>query len=145
MAKINQEGVTISMFVKKFKRKCDVRGCKNIANVYLISKRREMGNTIAVCRDCMQEALALTENYTEPEKVIKEERPLFPHPELNLTGSSVVKNEPESKPQEVVETIAEKETIPAMDDTDAITEEPITTTTKPKTITNNKKKTDKKK
>lgn len=145
MVEINQEGVTINMFVKKFKRKCDVRGCKNIANVYLISKRREMGNTIAICRDCMQEALALTENYTEPAKAIKEERPLFPHPELSVTRSSVVKKELEPEPQEVIEAFAEEEPIPVMEDTVTTTEEPITTTTKPKTTTNNKKKTNKKK
>ena len=132
------------MFVKRFKRKCDVRGCKNITDVYLISKRREMGNTIAMCRECMKEALASTESYVEPIKVKKENRPLFPHPELAVTISSVADKEPE--PTEVIEEATEEETIPTAEDTvteEEVKEEPTT----PKKPTNkgnsNKKKSNK--
>ena len=58
------------MFVKKFKRKCDVRGCKNTANVFLISKRREMGNTIAICTECLKDAQASIDGYVEEKKVV---------------------------------------------------------------------------
>ena len=101
------------MFVKKFKRKCSVRGCKNTANVYLVSKRREMGNTIGICTDCLKGAMASIENYTEPPKVVKPDAPLFPHPELEVTTSSVADTEPEPKEvivegtEEVVDTVAE--------------------------------------
>ena len=96
------------MFVKRFKRKCDVRGCKNTANVFLISKRREMGNTIAICTDCLKEAQSSIDGYVEEKKVvIREDRPLFPHPELKVTLSSVADVEP--KPKEVIE---ETEDIP---------------------------------
>ena len=89
---INQERGIIDMFVKRFKRKCSVRGCKNTTNVYLVSKRREMGNTIGICTDCLKEAAASIENYTEPPKVKKEVKSLFPHPELKVTLSSVADN-----------------------------------------------------
>ena len=117
------------MFVKKFKRKCDVRGCKNTADVFLISKRREMGNTIAMCRDCMKEALKATESYVEPVKVKKEVKPLFPHPELDVTISSVADNEP--KPTEVIAEVTE-------DITETVTEDTVTIETK-----GNKKKSSK--
>ena len=45
------------MYVKKIKRKCGVRGCKN-TETYAISKSREMGNSIIACKECMLEALA---------------------------------------------------------------------------------------
>ena len=109
------------MFVKRFKRKCDVRGCKNITDVYLISKRREMGNTIAMCRDCMKEALASTENYVEAVKVKKEPKTLFPHPELEVTLSSVAEKEPE--PQEVIEEATEETPISVAEDTVTIKKE----------------------
>ena len=95
------------MFIKKFKRKCDVRGCKNTTNVYLISNRREMGNTIAICTDCLKEAQKAIDGYVEEKKtVIKKDRPLFPHPELDVTISSVADNEP--NPTEVIEEVTEE-------------------------------------
>lgn len=126
------------MFIKKFKKKCGVRGCKNTSNVFLISQRREMGNTVAICRDCMKEALTSTDNYKEPEKVKREDKPLFPHPELEVALSSVAVGEPE--PKEVIEASTEGVSISAAEDA-ATQEEPITTnyaiTTKKKS---NKKK-----
>ena len=96
------------MFVKRFKRKCDVRGCKNTTNVYLVSKRREMGNTIAICTDCMKEIQSSVEGYVEEKKVVvREDKPLFPHPELEVTLSSVAEPEPE----EVIEEVTEDNTV----------------------------------
>ena len=104
------------MFVKKFRRKCDVRGCKNTANVFLVSKRREMGNTIAVCTDCLKEAQSSIDGYVEEKKaVVKEDRPLFPHPELDVTLSSVA--EPEPEPQEVIEPETEELPVSVAEDT----------------------------
>lgn len=120
------------MFVKKFKRKCSVRGCKNTANVYLVSKRREMGGTIGICTDCLKEAAESIKAYTEPPKVIKEEKPLFPHPELEVTTSSVT-DDKEPKPQEVIEEVAEEISVTVAEDSVTI-EKPKTTTatSKPK-------------
>ena len=130
------------MFVKRFKRKCDVRGCKNTSDVFLISQRREMGNTIAMCRSCMKEALASTESYTEPVKVKKEVRPLFPHPELDVTLSSVADTEPE--PQEVIVDVTEENPISVTEDTVTI-DEPKADVPQQRTPANNKKKANKKK
>ena len=133
------------MFIKKFKRKCDVRGCKNTANVFLVSKRREMGNTIAICTDCLKEAQSTIDGYVEEKKTtIKVDRPLFPHPELDVTISSVADdNEPKLK--EVIEGKTEEFPIPVAEDTVTIEEKPKTTTTnKPKAPTNSKGKSNKK-
>ena len=124
------------MFVKRFKRKCDVRGCKNTTNVYLVSKRREMGNTIAICTDCMKEIQKSVEGYVEEKKtIVKENKPLFPHPELEVTLSSVA----EPEPQEVIEEVTEDNTVTegtvAIDE--PIIEEP---TNAPKKRNTNKKK-----
>lgn len=138
------------MFIKKFKRKCDVRGCKNTANVFLISKRREMGNTIAICTDCLKEAQISIDGYVEEKKtVVKEDKPLFPHPELKVTLSSAIDVEP--KPNEVINADAEDVDIPVAEDT--VTQvKPIIDTVKPDvklpaeaTQTTSKKKTNKKK
>ncbi len=44
------------MYVKKLKRKCGVRGCKN-TDTYAISLRKEAGNSIIACKSCLAEAL----------------------------------------------------------------------------------------
>ena len=130
------------MFVKKFKRKCDVRGCKNTANVFLISKRREMGNTIAICTECLKEAQSSIDGYVEEKKVIKREnRPLFPHPELEVTLSSVAE---EVKPTEVIEDTTEDTPIEVADDTVTI-DEILQKASTPTKTNGGKKKTNKKK
>lgn len=53
------------MYVKKIKRKCGVRGCKNTVS-YAISKSREMGNSIIACKECLLEALAKIEEMNKP-------------------------------------------------------------------------------
>lgn len=44
------------MFVKQVKRKCSVRGCKS-TECFAISRTREVGNTVIICRSCLSEAL----------------------------------------------------------------------------------------
>ena len=132
------------MFVKKFRRKCSVKGCKNVDNVYIISQRRDMGNSVAICTDCLKEAQTSVDGYVEEVKVVREPKPLFPHPEVKteVTLSSVADIEPE--PQEVIEEV--KEDIPTVaEDTVTHIEEPIVeakTTTKKST--SGKKKSKKK-
>lgn len=138
------------MNVKKIKRKCGVRGCKNTAS-FVISKTREMGGSIIMCRECMADALKSTEGYVEPEKVKKAPKPLFPHSKSEVTLSSVADVEP--KPQEVIDADAEDVDISIAEDTVTHNEEPITTTTQPDVklpseatrITSTKKKPNKKK
>lgn len=134
------------MNVKKIKRKCGVRGCKNIDNVFIISKTREMSNSLIMCTECMKSAFAETETYVEPPKVKKEVKSLFPHPELNVTLSSVADEEPE--PEEVIEDIKTEDDILVAEDTVTIDE--ILNATpdevkKPTKSVSSKKKTNKKK
>ena len=106
------------MFVKRFKRKCDVRGCKNTADVFLISKRREMGNTIAICTECLKEAQSSIDGYVEEKKAVKKEvAPLFPHPELEVTLSSVAVDDEEPKLTEVIDEVAEENSVAVAEDT----------------------------
>lgn len=131
-----------------------------------------MGNTIAMCTDCLKETLRDIESYAEPAVVKKEVEPLFPHPELDVTLSSVADTEPE--PVEVIDEASEDVPISVAEDTvtvvrelDKLTDEELRklgmhrdekgeqgeiglpnitkTTTKPKTTSNSKKKTNKKK
>lgn len=44
------------MFFKRVKRKCHVRGCKNIDS-FAISRTREIGNTVIICKSCLERAL----------------------------------------------------------------------------------------
>jgi hypothetical protein len=111
-----QEGVIIDMYVKKFKKKCGVRGCKNISDVFIISRRREMGNTVAMCRQCMVDALKATDGYVEEVKVKKAPTQLFPHPEIKPTTLSPVADE-ESQPTEVIEEATEISDKSATEDT----------------------------
>ena len=137
------------MYVKKIKRICGVRGCKN-TDVFALSKTREMGNSVIICKDCLKDALASIDNYVEPEKVKKERTALFYHPELEVTPSSVADIEP--KPQEVIETVAEEMPISVAEEAVTIPEEPTIGTAKPDvvlpskaTTSSTKKKPNKKK
>lgn len=134
------------MYVKKFRRKCSVKGCKNVDNVYIISQRRDMGNSIAICIDCLKEAQTSVDGYVEEVKVVREPKPLFPHPEVKteVTLSSVIE---ESKPEEVFEDTEDVQTV--AEDTVTHIEEPIVepkAPAKPKTTakTSGKKKAKKK-
>ena len=55
------------MNVKKVRRKCNVRGCKNTES-YAVSRTREFGNSIIVCKSCLASALGAIDA-TEPKKV----------------------------------------------------------------------------
>ena len=45
------------MFVRQVKRKCSVRGCKS-TDCFAISRTREVGNTVIICKNCLGKALA---------------------------------------------------------------------------------------
>jgi hypothetical protein len=63
------------MYVKKIKRKCGVRGCKNTES-YAISKTREMGNSIIACKECLMDALATIEEQYKSIEEFKEATPI---------------------------------------------------------------------
>ena len=71
------------MYVKKLKRKCSVRGCKN-TDTFAISLTREVGNTVIICKSCLGKALgAIDDIQPEPEvttqsdNISTEKRQLF--------------------------------------------------------------------
>ena len=110
------------MQIKKVKRICGVRGCKNTHNVYALSRSREMGNSVIMCRDCMKDAFDSTdENYVEPIKPKRERKPLFYHPESAVAVPSVAEKEP-TTPQEVIEDVTEESHISVAEDTVTPTE-----------------------
>ena len=45
------------MYVRRIKRKCNVRGCRN-TDSFSISYTREAGNTVIICEKCLKEAVA---------------------------------------------------------------------------------------
>ncbi|MCK9477988.1 MAG: hypothetical protein M0R40_00615 [Firmicutes bacterium] len=55
------------MNIKKLKRRCMVRGCKSV-DTYAISQTREAGNSVIVCKSCLESALKEMADYKEPEK-----------------------------------------------------------------------------
>lgn len=83
------------MYLKRIKRKCMVRGCKN-TDTYTMSKTREMGNSVYMCKDCIAEADKAVKSYVEPEKTMVKKgiKPLFFNSFLK-TDTSVTENEPE--------------------------------------------------
>ena len=110
------------MNVKRVKRICGVRGCKN-TDSFALSCYREMGNSVIICKECLKNALDSIDNYAEPEKKVNTERkPLFYHPEIDVTPSSVTEIEPE--PPEVIEEVTEDIPITVAEDSVTITEEP---------------------
>ena len=64
------------MYIKKIRRKCGNRGCKNTENVYALSKTREMGNSVIICEECMRDALKTIDEAKQPIKVEKVEEPV---------------------------------------------------------------------
>lgn len=44
------------MYVKRVKRKCSVRGCRH-TDCFAISRTREMGNSVIICTECLEDAL----------------------------------------------------------------------------------------
>ncbi len=57
----------ITMYVRRVKRKCGIRGCKN-TDCFAVSRAREIGNTVIICRDCLAGALGELDGKAEPEK-----------------------------------------------------------------------------
>ena len=94
------------MRVKRLKRKCGVRGCRN-TDTYSISLTREAGNSIIMCRDCLEKAIDAIDNVKEePETRVSysEAPPLF--------FNSV---RPEDEPEASVQDDVQDEQIPADD------------------------------
>lgn len=55
------------MKIIRVKRKCGVRGCKEKVS-FAVSRTGEMGNSVIICRKCLEEALREVKKFKEPEK-----------------------------------------------------------------------------
>ena len=110
------------MYVKKFRKKCDVRGCKNVSDVFIISRRSETGNSVAICKECLQDAIRSIDGYVEEIKKPKPKTSLVPHPERivkeEVAISSVADDTP--NPTEVIDDVTEDNLI------DSVTEDTVT-------------------
>ena len=78
------------MNIRKVKRKCGVRGCKN-TDCFAISKVREVGNSIIICSDCLKDGLEAVKGYVpEPKREYTPPPPLFYNSQPTAEKSSVV-------------------------------------------------------
>ena len=57
------------MYVKKVRRKCGVRGCKNI-DTYTLSLSRESGNSVIICKSCLGKALGAIDEAVEEKSTL---------------------------------------------------------------------------
>ena len=69
------------MNVKKAKRKCMVRGCRNTTDVYAVTCTREVGHTVIICAECAEKLYPSIEKfkaeYKEPEHREPKPSPFF--------------------------------------------------------------------
>lgn len=97
MGKVSKE-----LNIKKAKYKCMVRGCQNTADVYSISRTREMGHTVLICTECAGLVVKSIEKfkaeYVEPAKVEKQS-PFYhadsPAPDKLREEPPAIETEPE--------------------------------------------------
>ena len=55
------------MYIRRVKRKCMVRSCKN-TDCFSISRTREAGNTVIACKNCLAEAIEAIDTLPEDQK-----------------------------------------------------------------------------
>lgn len=84
------------MNFKQVKRKCGVRGCKNTVSFH-ISRTREIGNSVIICKECLQEALTAISEKTEPTEPTEKKQLSEPfngdQPKANVRNSRKKKKE----------------------------------------------------
>lgn len=90
------------MYIKRVKRKCSVRGCKN-TDCFAISRTHEIGNTIIICKDCLNDASASIEKIAPGETTNIPKRSNTPPPPLFFNGAinKIRTENTESKPRTV--------------------------------------------
>lgn len=88
------------MYLRKVKRKCSVRGCKN-TQAYSVSKTREAGNSIIMCKQCMDEAAKAAQNFAEPPKTVMKSPPdLFFENTANSEETATSSEQTDTKAEE---------------------------------------------
>ena len=73
-------------YARKIKKKCSVRGCKNVESFAIAKTKSELGNVI-ICASCLAEALSSVDEcrveYDKKQaKKLEGPAPLFYHPEV---------------------------------------------------------------
>lgn len=79
------------MYIRKVHRKCGVRGCRN-TDAFAISRAREIGNTVIICRDCLKDALEAIDALNAPKQEVKPEAPKTEKKETTAKKKGVVKD-----------------------------------------------------
>lgn len=65
------------MHIRKVKRKCGVRGCKNTES-FMLSLNREAGNSVIICKSCLGKALSAVDECEDEAPAPKERKPAPP-------------------------------------------------------------------
>ena len=88
------------MYIKYVKRKCSVRGCKN-TDCFAVSRGREVGNTVIICKNCLSDALDSIGKLTPGEKSNIPQWPATSPPPLFFNGfiNKVQTEKEEPKPR----------------------------------------------
>ena len=79
------------MKIKKIKRKCEVRGCKN-TDTYSLTNTNEFGNSVIICEECLKKAVKAVAEYdpsAEKKTVSVPPPPLFFHGGIEKTAKNV--------------------------------------------------------
>lgn len=81
------------MKVKKIKKKCEVRGCKN-TDTFALTNTNEFGNSIIICEECLKRAVKAVSEYDSSVTVQKAYMPPPPVffnviPEAEVKGDTV--------------------------------------------------------
>ena len=98
------------MNIRKVKRICGVRGCKN-TDSFMISRTREVGNSVIICPECLKEGLKAVGDYVPaPRRASVPPPPLFfndPVPEAVSNTNVAVDTAEMAVKTQVEETAAE--------------------------------------
>ena len=57
----------MAYYLRRVKKKCEVRGCRN-TDSFAVSKTREPGNSVIICKECLKAFAAESDNVKEPKK-----------------------------------------------------------------------------
>lgn len=79
------------MKIKKIKKKCEVRGCKN-TDTYSLTNTNEFGNSVIICEECLKKAIKAVAEYdpsVEKKTVSVPPPPLFFHGGIEKTVKNV--------------------------------------------------------
>lgn len=91
------------MNIRKVRRKCSVRGCKN-TDCFAISKVNEVGNSVIICDSCLKEGLEAVSGYIPEKKKPHTEPPslFYNKPVVSASDEPVEAVSDEAQKQDVL-------------------------------------------